>query len=406
MYFEFPQLSNTNVNNMHRKPTSVCPICGSRSTLDFFKAEKIPAQDGVVWPTRSQALEAPQGSIQLEFCTDCHYIYNRAHDPEKITFLDYDFSLHYSATYQQFNDELIASLIEEHQLRDKSILSVACGLGHFLVQLCRTGNNRGLGIDPSYQATPELQFDPEQISFKADYYSDQYSHLQVDFITCRHLLDELDDPIGFLKLFKQNLRPGSPTGIYLEVPNSFKTFTDQLIWNLGYAKRTWYTPYSIAQQLEAAGFKVTRIRELLNGDYLGVEAVPAELERQGPAIPREDPRQIFRDFSTAYNQGREEWQRKLTDWDQRQFKIALWGAGMRGINFLSAFPLHDLITLVLDINPHRQGKFLPISGFQVQAPETLQHEPIDVLIISNATYQNEIMEQAKALGFQGEFAVF
>jgi hypothetical protein len=391
---------------MHLKTTSACPICSSKASIDFFEAEKIPAQDGVVWPTKSQALKAPLGSIQLAFCQDCHYIYNRAHDPEKITFIDYDFSLHYSPTYQQFNDELITSLIQEHDLRDKSILSVACGLGHFLVQLCQTGNNRGLGIDPSYQPTNDIQFDPEQITFKADYYSDKYQELQVDFITCRHLLDELEDPIGFLKLFKQNLRATGQTGIYLEVPNSFKTFTDQLIWNLGYAKRTWYTPYSMAQQLEAAGFKVVRVRELLHGDYLGVEAVPAESDRQSPAIPREDPHQIFRDFSKAYHQGRKQWHEKLTDWGQRQYKIALWGAGMRGINFLSAFPLHDTITLVLDINPHRQGKFLPISGFQVQAPEALQHESIDVLIISNATYQNEIMEHAGELGFKGEFAVF
>ena len=79
---------------------------------------------------------------------------------------------------------------------------------------------------------------------------------------------------------------------------------------------------------------------------------------------------------------------------------------MRGINFLSHFSNLDNLKLVLDINPLRQGKYLPKSGFQVHAPEALKEQKVEVILISNATYQNEIMAQAKALGFEGDFEIF
>jgi SAM-dependent methyltransferase len=393
------------MKHTEQHPEPVCPICGSRKVTDFFTAENVPAQDGVVYPTKEEALDAPSGTVTLTFCPDCHYIYNRTYDPSKITFLDYDFSLHYSPTYQQFNKDLIASIIENHGLRHKDILEVACGRGHFLVQLCQTGDNKGLGIDPSYGEADDLKFDPGQIVFKKDYYSNRYKDLRVDFVVCRHLMDELSDPVGFLKLFHHNLKAGTG-GVYLEVPNTFKTFTDQLIWNIGYGKRTWYTPSSISYQLELAGFQVTKIGKYLDGDYLGVEAVPAELANGPVDVRPEDPTPVLQAFAATYSSGLKMWNDTFDNWEKEGLKVALWGAGMRGINFLSAFPRHETISLVLDINPHRQGKYLPSSAFQVQEPEALTGHNIDVLIISNATYKDEIMAHARSLGFAGTFEVF
>jgi hypothetical protein len=394
------------MENTNQPQRSTCPICQSEHITDFFEAQNIPAQDGVVWPTREQALEAPTGEIKLVACYNCHYIYNRAYEATKITFLDYDFSLHYSATYQKFNRTIIDSLISNHDLRQKSILGVACGRGHFLVQLCQTAENTGLGIDPSYEPSADLTFDPNQISFEKDYYSDKHRELKFDFITCRHLIDELDHPVEFLKLFQQNLKPNSKTGVYIEVPNAFKTFTNKLIWNIGYAKRSWFTPYSINYLLALAGFKVSKIGKYLDGDYLGIEAIPTERGSHLPDLKEEDTLQVLQDFAKAYQQGRKEWEAVFDHWAKQKYKVALWGAGMRGINFLSSFPKHDTITTVVDINPHRQGKYLPTSAFQVQAPEVLKDQSLDVIIISNATYKSEIIKHARALGFEGTFEVF
>jgi 2-polyprenyl-3-methyl-5-hydroxy-6-metoxy-1,4-benzoquinol methylase len=383
-----------------------CPICGGQKFIDFFQAKEIPSQDGVVWPNRAAAIHAPSGEVNLVYCQNCTYIFNKTYDHRKITFLDYDFSLHYSGIYQQFNQVLINGLVGRHQLNNKKILEVACGKGHFLVALCKAGDNSGIGIDPSYEKVDDLVYDLAQVEFINDYYSDAYADLKVDFIACRHLIDELERPVDFLKLMKQNLKQNPQSAIYLEVPNAIKTFSTSLIWNIGYAKRSWFTPYSVTYLLQLAGYKNIRIEEFLDGDYLGIEAFPDFSGEPAQAIVLEKPFQQLEIFSTAYQEGIKEWQQKLDTWAANQYNIALWGAGMRGINFLSHFSALKNLALVIDINPLRQGKYLPKSGFQVSAPEALKEQKVEVILISNATYQKEIMAQAKALGFDGHFEIF
>ena len=390
---------------MHQRPDLICPICSSDQVELGLKIKSIPAQDGVVWPSYREAKLAPSGDISLSFCHECTYIYNHSYDDRNITFQDYDFSLHYSSRYQRFIKKVIENLIRNHNLYEKQILGIACGKGHFLIPLCEAGGNYGIGIDPSFKPVDDLSYDPDKIRFEKDYYSEKYYDLQVDFITCRHLLDELSDPVHFLKLMANNLDENHG-GIYLEVPNAHKTLSEKLIWNVGYAKRSWYVPQSIDYQLRQAGFTVQHIQEYLDGDYLGIEAELGVAGNKPTVIPNDNLLHAFRGFDLAFRQLQGQWIEKLVQWKSSGQKVAIWGAGMRAINFLSVLPEFSLVDLVIDINPDRQGKYLPISAIQVSAPEVLENYQVDRMIISNATYKKEIIGQAKSLGFGGEVEVF
>ena len=394
------------MNQPQQKNTLNCPICGAQEFIDFFQAKDIPAQDGVVWPTQDSAINAQIGEINLVCCHQCSYIFNKAHDSQKITFLDYDFSLHYSSTYQQFNKAVIENLIKRHHLQHKTILDVGCGKGHFLVELCQSGHNKGIGIDPSYEHPPGLIYDPEQVTFIKDYFTERYSNLSVDFIACRHVIDELERPVDFLTLLKSSLRENPHSAIYLEIPNALKTFSESLIWNIGYAKRSWFTPYSIIYLLQLAGYKAVNVEEVLGGDYLAIDAYPDFSSGDFKEIELDKPFQYFQNFAISYQNGLQKWKQVLDNWAEKKYSIALWGAGMRGVNFLSHFSAIENLALVIDINPLRQGKFLPKSGYLVSPPVALKDQAVDVILISNATYKNEIISQARDLGFSGHFEVF
>ncbi|MBK9492574.1 MAG: hypothetical protein IPO07_30170 [Haliscomenobacter sp.] len=128
-------------------------------------------------------------------------------------------------------------------------------------------------------------------------------------------------------------------------------------------QRSWFSPYSITYLLQLAGYKNIRIEEFLDGDYLGVEAFPDFSGGATQEMTLEKPFQQFETFASAYREGVVEWQQKLDSWRTKKYNIALWGAGMRGINFLSHFSNLSNLALVIDINPLRQGKVLPKSGF-------------------------------------------
>ena len=40
-------------------------------------------------------------------------------------------------------------MIDRYDIHGKDILEIGCGKGDFLIEICRAGGNRGVGIDPA-----------------------------------------------------------------------------------------------------------------------------------------------------------------------------------------------------------------------------------------------------------------
>ena len=59
-------------------------------------------------------------------------------------------SQHVSPTFTKFARELAQRWIDRYDLHNKTILEIGCGKGEFLTLICELGNNRGIGIDPTY----------------------------------------------------------------------------------------------------------------------------------------------------------------------------------------------------------------------------------------------------------------
>ena len=59
--------------------------------------------------------------------------------------------------------------------------------------------------------------------------------------------------------------------------------------------------------------------------------------------------------------------------------------------------VHDTIDRVVDINPHKQGKFLAGTGQQIVAPEQLRDAPPDVVLLMNPIYRDEVAAQLSDL---------
>jgi siroheme synthase len=50
----------------------------------------------------------------------------------------------------------------------------------------------------------------------------------------------------------------------------------------------------------------------------------------------------------------------------------------------------DVVTRVVDINPHKQDKHLAGTGQRIVPPENLIENPPDVVIVMNPIYRDEI----------------
>jgi hypothetical protein len=71
-------------------------------------------------------------------------------------------------------------------------------------------------------------------------------------------------------------------------------------------------------------------------------------------------------------------------------RIAVWGAGGRGLNFLALVAASCFVGCVVDISPSRQGRFVPRTTHQVTSPESLSDYRPSTVILTNGTYRTEV----------------
>jgi hypothetical protein len=79
-------------------------------------------------------------------------------------------------------------------------------------------------------------------------------------------------------------------------------------------------------------------------------------------------------------------------------RCALWGAGAKGVSFLNAVDPASRLGAVIDLNPSKQSRCLPVTGHRVVAPEELRGRDIACVVITNPAYRDEIAGTLEALG--------
>jgi hypothetical protein len=83
----------------------------------------------------------------------------------------------------------------------------------------------------------------------------------------------------------------------------------------------------------------------------------------------------------------------------------VWGAGSKGVTFVNAVPGANRISALIDVNPHKQGRFVPGTGAPVLPPDALRGRRLQSIIVMNPLYRDEIASTAAALGLTPEIVI-
>ena len=382
-----------------------CPVCGGKEVECFYQATQVPVRDGLLFDSSQKAAAAPTGNLRLSVCKTCFYIGNEDYQPRKARLGGYDFSLQHSPSFRGFVRALSAHLIERYGLRKSAILDVGCGDALFLKTICSMGDNVGVGIEPAFE--PEVGPD-EAVRIVHDRFSDAEAvKTYFDLIACRHVLSEIDQPAELLRSIRKGIRNPSCL-VYLEVPNAALTFRRTMVWNLVYEHRSWFLPEALTNLCQMAGLEVRDVRPCWNDEYLSMVAVRA-IARLKPARSALSssfavaPTEELALFGRECRRIVEGWQDKLTEWRRSGLRVLAWGAGARAVTFCASYDFRGVIDAVIDINPIRWGKYLPVSAIRVESPQFVQRFKPDLVLITNPTYTSEIKAHVKRLGVRCRF---
>jgi SAM-dependent methyltransferase len=363
---------------------------------------------GALCATQESAFRATKGDLKLSLCRNCSYIWNRSYEHGKHEFISgYEISLHYSPTYQRFLDDLAKRLVKDYALQSKTVLEIACGTGHFLRMLCRLGGNSGIGIDPVLEREGVEDLGSSRISFHRDKFSKGNTDLDCDFICCRQALHAIEDPRKLVETVREAIGKDRQTPVYFEVVNAASLFKKQVIWQLMYEYCSFFTPDALTRLFMVCGFEVRRVQPCYEDDqYLQIEAVPIGGARKISMPDAADHHAILDDvtaFSKGFRKKIDGWQAEFEEIQRLGRRAIVWGAGGRGINFMNLVKSSQFIPYVVDINPSRQGGYIPGTGQQVVAPTFLREYCPDVIVLTNPTYAQEVQEQVVNMGLRCDF---
>ena len=378
-----------------------CPVCASADIAFFCDIPHVPVHVGLLWQSLDAALACPKGDIRLMFCHQCGFIANSAFDPALLRYTqEYDNTLSCSSFFQGYIHALALQLIERYNLYGKDLIEIGCGSGDFLKILCELGNNRGVGFDPSLSSDHVSQGTEQQVTFIKDFFSEKYAQYHPDFICSRQVLEHIHEPMLFLDMLRRAIGNRFNTVIFCEVPNTFYILRDLSVWDIIYEHCSYFSHESLTNVFALSNFHVCNLTEIFEGQFLGIEARPSETRNEPGRLQVQTPgnlKHYVSAFPERFREKKEQWQVTLGQLAGSGGKAVLWGAGARGISFLNMLDIRDQIEFVVDINPHKEGKFMAGTGQQIVLPEFLKVYKPDVVILTNPVYRNEIHQMLNLL---------
>jgi SAM-dependent methyltransferase len=383
-----------------------CAACGGTELSGFYAVRQIPVHSCLLVATREAALAFPRRDLELAFCERCGFIQNTRFDPTVHAYSpDYEETQAFSPRFRRFLDELCDDQIRKHALPGKTALEIGCGKGEFLVTLCERGGCHGIGIDPGYR--PERTHSPaaERLTFIQDFYGPKYAHLQADYVCCRHTLEHIPDVLDFLRLVRCAIGNRPWVTVFFELPDMERVLVEQAFWDIYYEHCSYFTQGSLARLFRRTGFDVIELWKAYDGQYLMLEARPAAGPTE-PRLPKEDDLERTRRQVAAFQAGIEAQLAGLREeaegWCRAGRTLAVWGSGSKAVSYLTTLGLREEIAAVVDINPHKHGRFLAGTGHEIVGPDALPRIRPDVVMVMNAIYVDEIRADLDRRGLAPE----
>ena len=381
-----------------------CPACSSADLRIFHEQLSIPVNSCLLLDDANDARAFPRGDLVLAFCRTCGFVFNTVFDIGQSEYSSrYEETQGFSQRFRDFAQQLATTWVERHQLSGRSVLEIGCGKGEFLVEMMKAGAGSGIGIDPSFRADRMEGEEAERIEWIADFYGEKYSHLKADAVVCRHTLEHIA-PVGeFVGMIRRTI--GADDSVVLfELPDVARVLEDVAFWDIYYEHCSYFSLGSMARLFRANGFELTNLATAFDDQYLLLDCVPGA--GTGPLLPGEDDlarlEAAVDHFEQEYPRAVQRLRDEIRSGADRGRRAVIWGAGSKGVSYLTTLGLQDEIGYAVDINPYKHGMFMAGTGQEVVGPEFLREYGPDLVVAMNPIYLAEIRAELDRVGVDAD----
>ena len=374
-----------------------CPCCGDTGSRNFYNTNNIPVNSVMNCHTREDAQNFPRGDLSLDYCRRCGFIWNTCFDPAAVRYSsDCEESQGYSPTFSAFAEDLAQYLVHKYNVKGKTVIEIGCGKGEFLKLICALGQNSGVGFDPAYIPGRKMAHEADgDVEFIADYYSEKYSGYKGELICCRMTLEHISEPDRLISTIRHSIGDRTDAITFFQVPDATRILKSCSFEDIYYEHCSYFSPGSLSRLFQKNGFDIIDLKTVFDEQYILLVAKPDVIggEASHSLENIENLDSLVSAFEANLPELLQYWNGQFTQFKKQKKKVTIWGGGSKAVAFLHAIRQSDIISYVVDINPHRQQTFMAGSGQRIISPSYLKEYRPDVVLIMNAIYREEIQNE-------------
>jgi SAM-dependent methyltransferase len=385
---------------------TVCRFCGAPLRDVFADLGMSPLANDYLPADRVNAME-PFYPLRALVCARCFLVQLEEFETPEQIFSDYAYFSSYSSSWLEHSRRYAEEITARLGLNgDSQVVELASNDGYLLQFFAERGISV-LGVEPAANVA-EVAVEkgiPTVVEFFGENVGRRLAgETQADLLLGNNVLAHVPDLNDFVAGMKALLKPGGV--ITMEFPHLMRLI-DENQWDTIYHEHFSYFSFlTVSAVFAAHGLRVFDVQELpTHGGSLRIFAAHSEdgEKRETDAARELAERERaagYERLDTYLGYGRRVEQDKrqilgfLIDLKQQGLRIAAYGAPAKGNTLLNYCGVRrDFIDYTCDLNPHKQGHFLPGSHIPIRSPEHLREDRPDVVVILPWNLKDEIVEQ-------------
>ncbi|MCA1650452.1 MAG: class I SAM-dependent methyltransferase, partial [Acidobacteria bacterium] len=220
-----------------------------------------------------------------------------------------------------------------------------------------------------------------------------------------YTLEHIRPTAEFMRMVRRVIGPRKDTLVFLEVPDMTRVLRERAFWDVYYEHCTYLTAGSLARLFRSTGFEIIELVRDFADQYLWVTARPVDSVTKASLPIEDDLKATTADvdlYSEHASRDIAAWRDRILDFAASGRKPVIWGAGSKAVALLTTCGIEAEVEYLVDINPHKAGKFLPGTGHPVVSPEHMRHYEPGVVVAMNPVYIDEIRARLDASGVSAE----
>ena len=384
-----------------------CRFCGTELRHTFADLGLTPLSNSYLTPEQLNQ-EEPVYPLHARVCHKCFLVQLEEFETPERIFSDYAYFSSYSESWLRHARLYSETMVKRFQLNSQSqVVEIASNDGYLLQYFLKQGIPV-LGIEPAAnvaQAAEQKGIPTETKFFGVGLANElAVARKQADLLLGNNVLAHVPDLNDFVAGLKILLKPDGV--ITMEFPHLLQLIAGNQFDTIYHEHFSYFSFLTVEEVFARHGLTLFDVEELsTHGGSLRIFAQHAEkADRETTAgvehLKRREVEAGARRLETyeAFGEKIKETKRGLLEFLKKVKSegksVVGYGAPAKGntlLNYCGIGP--DMIDYTVDLNPHKQGHFLPGSHIPIYSPDRIDETRPDYVMILPWNLQEEIISQ-------------